>query len=357
VTWYYALGGDRLGPVDEAAFERLIGDGTIGPDTLVWRDGMAGWQPLRDVRPAAAAAPAVVPVSGAASGLGSIPGAAPTPAQAPTSSAAAAKAATFPYSWGASGSTPLPGAPTLDPEVELARIVSRGRTFSPIDAIKRAIALVMEEPLQAVGVTLVGMLTLGVCGFLPCVGAIAQIIATGPVVAGWQLYFMRRLRGMPATPWDLFEPFASPQLSQLVIEYVVTTAFSFCLVLPLIGLGFLTIPLAAAADELAGFILITGWGMVGLIGLAGSLFLTVAFMFALPLILDKGLPFWPAMQLSRRVAQRYFLPLVGLLLLCWLIMLAGILALCVGILIAAPVVMASMTCAYEDLFGEGSTAP
>jgi hypothetical protein len=358
VTWYYASGGERVGPMDEAAFERLIADGTITPDTLVWHAEMSGWQALREVRPAAAApaqamAPSAAPPSsavGPSPAAASSPAAAPSPA--PVTGQAAAQAATFPYSWGASGSTPLPGAPTIDPEAEYARIAARGRPFEPIAAIKRAIALVMEDPLQAVLVTLVGMATLMVCGFVPCVGTIAQIIVTGPVVAGWQLYYMRRLRGVPATPWDVFEPLASPQLMQLVLEYIVLMVFSFLVLLPLAGVAFAVLPIAAMADQLAGFVLIAGWTMTGLFGVAVTIVLTLAFMFAPPLIVDKGLPFWPAMQLSRRVAQRFLLPLAGLLVLCWLIALAGFLALCVGILIAAPVIMAAMTIAYEDLFND-----
>ncbi|MBO7655856.1 MAG: DUF975 family protein [Kiritimatiellae bacterium] len=42
---YYAENGVRKGPIDEATFRSLVADGTIGPDTLVWHEGMTDWQP------------------------------------------------------------------------------------------------------------------------------------------------------------------------------------------------------------------------------------------------------------------------------------------------------------------------
>jgi len=52
--WYYARGDERIGPVDEATFTAALEDGEISGDTLVWREGMADWQPYRSVRQAAA---------------------------------------------------------------------------------------------------------------------------------------------------------------------------------------------------------------------------------------------------------------------------------------------------------------
>lgn len=58
MNWYYESEGRQQGPIDEAEFDRLIAAGTIKPETLVWRDGMADWKPLREAR---ASAPGLVP--------------------------------------------------------------------------------------------------------------------------------------------------------------------------------------------------------------------------------------------------------------------------------------------------------
>lgn len=53
MTWHYAIGAERKGPVTEAQLDGLVAQGEVRPDTLVWRDGMADWKPLAEARPAA----------------------------------------------------------------------------------------------------------------------------------------------------------------------------------------------------------------------------------------------------------------------------------------------------------------
>jgi uncharacterized protein DUF4339 len=43
-AWFYAEGGQQRGPFPDAQFRDLIARGIIRADTLVWTDGMAGWQ-------------------------------------------------------------------------------------------------------------------------------------------------------------------------------------------------------------------------------------------------------------------------------------------------------------------------
>jgi uncharacterized RDD family membrane protein YckC len=61
MEWFYVDGGQRAGPVAETEFDRLIATGKIQAETLVWRDGMANWQPLREIRPIAAPGTAYAP--------------------------------------------------------------------------------------------------------------------------------------------------------------------------------------------------------------------------------------------------------------------------------------------------------
>ena len=49
MQWYYAREGTRFGPVTEEEFSRLVHEGAIGPDTLVWREGMEDWREFRQV--------------------------------------------------------------------------------------------------------------------------------------------------------------------------------------------------------------------------------------------------------------------------------------------------------------------
>lgn len=61
MNWYYAEGTQQLGPVTEAEFQQLVASGKITEATLVWRDGMANWQPYGQVRGGSASVPPVTP--------------------------------------------------------------------------------------------------------------------------------------------------------------------------------------------------------------------------------------------------------------------------------------------------------
>ena len=47
--WHFARGTERLGPVTTTRLVQLFEDGSIDGSTLVWRAGMANWQPYLDV--------------------------------------------------------------------------------------------------------------------------------------------------------------------------------------------------------------------------------------------------------------------------------------------------------------------
>jgi hypothetical protein len=43
MAWYYSHNNKSVGPVSDADFQVLVKAGTVGPATLVWREGMANW--------------------------------------------------------------------------------------------------------------------------------------------------------------------------------------------------------------------------------------------------------------------------------------------------------------------------
>ncbi|WP_241777784.1 SPFH domain-containing protein [Streptomyces sp. CT34] len=47
--WHVAVDGQQQGPYDHATFTGHISSGAVRAGMLVWRDGMAGWQPVENV--------------------------------------------------------------------------------------------------------------------------------------------------------------------------------------------------------------------------------------------------------------------------------------------------------------------
>ena len=48
-NWFYAANGQQQGPFGDAQLRDLISNGTVRSDTLVWTEGMAGWQKAMEV--------------------------------------------------------------------------------------------------------------------------------------------------------------------------------------------------------------------------------------------------------------------------------------------------------------------
>ncbi len=45
MNWFYADGNQKRGPFAETELQHLFSTGTISAETLIWREGMAGWEP------------------------------------------------------------------------------------------------------------------------------------------------------------------------------------------------------------------------------------------------------------------------------------------------------------------------
>jgi hypothetical protein len=74
--WYYASGEERKGPVSSAVLKTLATSGQLGPEDLVWREGMSDWTAARLLRGLFSGSPSssnIEPPSGINTGMGSSP--------------------------------------------------------------------------------------------------------------------------------------------------------------------------------------------------------------------------------------------------------------------------------------------
>lgn len=47
--WYYVQGSERVGPVEQSDIENLFHEGTLNPESYVWRKGFDNWKNLNEV--------------------------------------------------------------------------------------------------------------------------------------------------------------------------------------------------------------------------------------------------------------------------------------------------------------------
>jgi hypothetical protein len=94
---------------------------------------------------------------------------------------------------------------------------------------------------------------------------------------------------------------------------------------------------------------LTGIGLLLLI--IPGLYLMVSYLFAAPLVIDRRLDFWPALELSRRTVQPHLFTIFAFLLLLVLLNLIGAALLGLGLLVSVPLTCCAVTVAFADLFG------
>lgn len=101
-------------------------------------------------------------------------------------------------------------------------------------------------------------------------------------------------------------------------------------------------------------------GVFILVGLAlfiiPGIYLAISYMFDLPLLLDKKLDFWPAMETSRRIVGKRWFSFFGFGIVLALINIAGAIPLGLGLLFTVPWTICCVVAAYEDIVGLNSVA-
>ena len=181
--------------------------------------------------------------------------------------------------------------------------------------IGRAWKLVMQNFWLLVGASFIGGI---ICagGFIPYFGFLIGLVVAGPMIGGLYALYLKKIRGQPADLGDIFIGFG-PKFGPLVAAYLLS------LFLVMLGLILFVIP---------------------------GIYLMIAWAFALPLIIDKGMDFWDAMELSRKMITKHWWKMFGLALVLMLLCLAGILVFLIGFVIAGAICQAAAAYAYEDIF-------
>lgn len=204
------------------------------------------------------------------------------------------------------------------PETIAAEYLRRGAVIDIGSAVSRGWALVRDNMGLLIGASLLGwLITIGLA-FVPVVGWVVGFVLLG----GLDYMIIRRIRGEAVQIGDVFAGF---------------------------NIAFLHLALAGLVKWL-----LTSLGFV--LCILPGIYLAVAYVFALPLVIDKKMEFWPAMEVSRQVVHRHWWSIFALMIVLWIIACVGFLACFVGALVTIPVASAALMYVYEDLFGPEGTA-
>lgn len=314
-AWYYSKGGQQNGPVSTDEIIRLFGTGSIGPRDLVWREGMVDWKPAGEV-PELAFQP---------------------PAPPPVVAAAPASSAVDPYrppsvSWNdLAVSTHAPGeeiVPGSDP-LEIGPCISRSW-----ELVKRHFGL---------------LIAVGVIYFI--ISVVFSIVVELPVIA---------MQG-GLSELETAHP------SDAVRAYKFISGIAEQILDVFLGLGLVRIGLNLVSNKPAEISMLFGegrklgsmivasilFGLMVVVGLAllivPGIYLALRFGQYQNAIVDKDLGAIDALKYSSKLTQGNLLNLFGLAIVCLLIVIAGALALLVGLIVAIPITYLATFVAYRWL--------
>jgi hypothetical protein len=229
-----------------------------------------------------------------------------------------------------------------------------GLTFNrgavrPVECLKAGWRLIRDDYWLFLGITFVGMLI----GNLVPFG-----LLVGPMMCGIYLCLLRREGGRRVTFEMLFEGF------NYFVQSLIATLLMMVPMLLLVGLfyGVVIVAMVATGVSMAGqppdqapdptlFLVFMVAFVVGLIViLLIGMFLAALFLFAYPLIVDRGLTGVAALRTSARAVLTNLGGVIGLMLLSFLLMWVGMLACYVGAYFVLPVYMAAVAVAYRQMF-------
>ncbi len=181
---------------------------------------------------------------------------------------------------------------------------------------------------------------IGVALVVAVLSGITLGILFGPLVCGWYLILLRQQRDDTYAPqfadlWKGFEVFGHALLAFIIVAVAGAIAGSI--------IGVLSSVLA--------YVPVIGPTLVTLVGAAVSICLAVIFLYVFPLIIDRRMDFWNAIQRSAETTSPHFGQLIGFGIVIHVLHALGAIACGVGALLTTPVVMAAIAVSYRDMVG------
>lgn len=202
-----------------------------------------------------------------------------------------------------------------------------------ISCYERSWRLLLGNFWPLVGVTALVAAAEFLVFLVPFLRVAVQFGLGGVFSGGLQYYYLRTIRGLPATVPDAFAGFSAAILPLVMVNLV------FALLL------------------WPSVVLYTGGHLLlSALFTLPAIYLWVAYQFAYALVVDRRLNFWMALEVSRRAITGQWWRMLLLLLLIIPFVVMGVICLVVGVLVAAVLVQGALLYAYEDLCG-GQKAP
>lgn len=295
---YIIIGGDKkeYGPITDSDIHQWVAEGRLNGQTMAKGEGEPEWRTL-------AAFPEFADLFAVHAPAAMVPPAPSTPADWAARDYDLDIGGCISRGWEVVKNNFWPAIGTTALVLVTILIVNQITGLFTSTAVK---TMMIDHQVSASGIFLIV--------FVSILSAPVYVILTGGLVK----YYLKLVRGQPAGIADAFSGFG-PATGQLILLGVVMN------VLTLIGYALCFLP---------------------------GIYLATAWFFAMPLVMDRGMNFWEAMELSRKMVNKHWFLVFAFLLVFGLLSLSGIFACCVGIFVTLPIGYAALMVAYENIFSD-----
>jgi hypothetical protein len=207
-----------------------------------------------------------------------------------------------------------------------------------------------------IGFFLVTLIIGATLGIIPGAGNGVSIVIGGPLNAGSLIVAFKVIKGQSIDFGDFFKGFQKAYFLPTVLVTLVTALLTLaCLVPAGIGFGIASFASSASGEGQANPILLLVATVLAIAGLIGMIYLSISYVFAIPLVVGRKVEFWPAMEASRKVVGQQWFNVFGFMFVLGLINVAGVLACGLGLLVTVPLTTCAIAAAYESIFGLPNT--
>lgn len=211
--------------------------------------------------------------------------------------------------------------------------------IKPIECVKEGFERIKKDYWLLFAIALVGGL----------IGGVTMYVLAGAMLCGIFLVYLNAIDGRPVVFDDLWKgmPYLGQGLIVILVIFVPTFVYYifayFTLVAAIIGGG-------AAGGEAGLFGALLLIGIIDLIVLIVLVSFHTLLTFSFPLIVDRNLNAIDAMKLSIKASWQNLSGVAGLVAVNFGLMLAGYIALCVGLYFIIPIIVATNVVAYRKVF-------
>jgi len=214
---------------------------------------------------------------------------------------------------------------------------------APFECLKAGWAIIKDRYWLFLGATLLALL----------IGGVVPIVLIGPMMCGLYLCLLGKMRGEQVQFEMLFKGFDYfvPALIAAVIQLVPIMIILLPAEAVFMIFTFAVMPHDHAARN-AGLppIFFVVLAIFIFLAVIVSIAIHILFLFAYPLIVDRGLSGWDAIKTSARASLKNFGGLLGLVLLNTGLSILGLIACYVGIFFVMPITFAAYAAAYRQVF-------